>query len=173
MNNLQQRPLAWWQELEQSHHLCWGIWCLSCSQWSVDDVQRIRCRGQYLKEKHHRKITLYHSLWANSADDKLMIFFLLFSENRIWHFMQIVSTGNNLHKCESCFLGKVRKIFQTVLCWIFLPECQALNIYTMYCMNLNDKIWKYIHLLLTLIIFTSLISNKLLSWSENLVPVLT
>ena len=28
--------------------------------------------------------------WANSADDKL-IFFLFFAENRIWHFMQIVS----------------------------------------------------------------------------------
>ena len=30
-------------------------------------------------------------LWADSADDKLMIFLLFFLENRIWHFMQIVS----------------------------------------------------------------------------------
>ena len=30
-------------------------------------------------------------LWANSAEDKLLIFFLFFQENRIWHFMQIVS----------------------------------------------------------------------------------
>ena len=30
-------------------------------------------------------------LWADSADDKLVIFVLLFLENRIRHFMQIVS----------------------------------------------------------------------------------
>ena len=35
---------------------------------------------------------------ANSADDKLIFFFLFFPENRIWHFVQIVSTGNNLHE---------------------------------------------------------------------------
>ena len=37
-------------------------------------------------------------LWANSADDKLMKFFLFFLENRIWHFVQIVSLGDNLHE---------------------------------------------------------------------------
>ena len=36
--------------------------------------------------------------WANSADDKLMIFFLFFPENRFWHFMQIVSIRDNLHE---------------------------------------------------------------------------
>ena len=36
-------------------------------------------------------------LWVKSADDKF-IFFLFFPENRIWHFMQIVSTGDNLHE---------------------------------------------------------------------------
>ena len=30
---------------------------------------------------------------ANSADDKLMIFFLFFPEKRLWHFMQSVSLG--------------------------------------------------------------------------------
>ena len=38
-----------------------------------------------------RRLTLT-MLWANSADDKLMIIFLLFFlKNSIWHFMQIVS----------------------------------------------------------------------------------
>ena len=37
-------------------------------------------------------------LWADSADNKLMIFFLFSLENRIWHFMQIVSLGDNLHE---------------------------------------------------------------------------
>ena len=30
-------------------------------------------------------------LQADSADDKLVIFFLFFLENTIWHYMQIVS----------------------------------------------------------------------------------
>ena len=30
-------------------------------------------------------------LWAISADDDLMMFFLFLLENKIWHFMQIVS----------------------------------------------------------------------------------
>ena len=38
------------------------------------------------------------TLWASSADDKLMIYFLFFPENRFRHFMQIVSCGDNLHK---------------------------------------------------------------------------
>ena len=29
---------------------------------------------------------------------KVKIFFLFFIKNRIWHFMQIVSLGDNLHK---------------------------------------------------------------------------
>ena len=40
-------------------------------------------------------------LLANSADDKLMIFFLFFWENRIWHFMQIVSSGDNLEEVSN------------------------------------------------------------------------
>ena len=38
------------------------------------------------------------TFWANSADDRLMIFFLFSSENRVWHFMQIVSIGDYLHE---------------------------------------------------------------------------
>ena len=43
----------------------------------------------------------FTTLLANSADDKLMLFFLCFSENRIWHFMQIVSNGDNLHRLSN------------------------------------------------------------------------
>ena len=38
----------------------------------------------------------FTTLWAFSADDRLMIFFLFFPENRIWHFKQIDSLGDNL-----------------------------------------------------------------------------
>ena len=34
----------------------------------------------------------------NSMDNKLTIFFLFFRENRLWHFMHIVSSGDNLHE---------------------------------------------------------------------------
>ena len=46
----------------------------------------------------------YHTtLQPNSSDNKL-IFFLFFSENRLWYFMQIVSTI--CMKCQSLFSGK-------------------------------------------------------------------
>ena len=56
-------------------------------------------------------------LRANSADDKLMMFFLFFLENRIRHFMQIVSIGDNLHEVSNpIFYEKEEKIFQNVIC---------------------------------------------------------
>ena len=46
-------------------------------------------------------------LGKNSADDILKYFFLFFLENRIWHFMQIVSQGDNLHEVsDPIFLEK-------------------------------------------------------------------
>ena len=62
------------------------------------------------------------TLWANSADDKLMIFF---PENRICHFMQIVSLSPMemiAWIVKICFLRKKRKIFQYVICLKFYPE---------------------------------------------------
>ena len=42
--------------------------------------------------EHISRNTLnFGTLLANTADDKLVIFFLFFPENRICHFMQIVS----------------------------------------------------------------------------------
>ena len=38
------------------------------------------------------------NIYQNSADDKLMIFFFLFFPENIWHFMQIVSNGDNLYE---------------------------------------------------------------------------
>ena len=43
----------------------------------------------------------FTSLWANSSDDQLVIFNLFFPENRIWYFMQIVSSGDNLHEISN------------------------------------------------------------------------
>ena len=55
-----------------------------------------------------KPLLTFTTLWANSADDKLMIFFLFFPGNRIWHFVQIVSAGwrQFVWNVNSCFLGK-------------------------------------------------------------------
>ena len=68
------------------------------------------------------------TLWANSAGDKLVIVFLIFLENRIWHFMQIVSFlwRQFARSAKSYFLGKIRKILQNIICWKFLPACKVL-----------------------------------------------
>ena len=55
-------------------------------------------REAFLRNYHGLTFT---TLWAFSADDKLMIFFLFFPENWIWHFMQIVSFGDNLHEMSN------------------------------------------------------------------------
>ena len=64
-------------------------------------------------------------LWEDSADDKLMIFFLFFLENRIWHFMLWRQFAWSI---KSHFLGKIRKIFQNVVCWNFYPACKVLGV---------------------------------------------
>ena len=42
-----------------------------------------------------------------SVDDILKLFFLFFPENRIWHYMQIVSTI--CMKCQILFSGRNKK----------------------------------------------------------------
>ena len=49
---------------------------------------------------------LFTTLWANSADDKLMIFFIIFPENRHW---SIFHADYILGRWSSYFLGKTRK----------------------------------------------------------------
>ena len=80
-----------------------------------------------IKHKLHSKTTFAHSfwnsivpitvswpltittLWANSADDKLMIFFLFFPENRLWHFMQIISIGDCLHEMSKLVFSEKKQ----------------------------------------------------------------
>ena len=60
--------------------------------------------------------------------------FLFYPENWLWHFMQIVSIGDNLHEMSKpFFLGNKRNIFQHVICWKFYPASLAL---------LSDLQWK-------------------------------
>ena len=65
------------------------------------------------------------TLWANSADNNLLIFFLIFPENRFWHVMQIASLKDlTFHancqapketismKCQNLFSGNIKKYFK-------------------------------------------------------------
>ena len=55
---------------------------------------------------------LFGMLWANSADNKSMICFLFYSENRTWHFMQIVSEikSENWVLYRTCYFRQVKYI---------------------------------------------------------------
>ena len=67
---------------------------------------------------------------ANSADSTSMIFFLLvFLENRIWYFMQIVFIGDNLHEMSKPVFWekKKKKKFQYIVCWKFYTESLVLK----------------------------------------------
>ena len=53
---------------------------------------------------------------ANTADDKLMIFYHISPEIKIWHYMQIISVGDNLHEMSKPASWKnKKKIFQYVV----------------------------------------------------------
>ena len=66
-------------------------------------------------------------IWANSADDKLMIFFLFFPENTISLFMQIVSPGDNLHDMSNLFSEKNKKNISKCHLLNFLPSMLTID----------------------------------------------
>ena len=72
-------------------------------------------------------INLYHSLGIFSrwqTDD----IFLIFPRKQDLTFQaNCLLRRQFAWNVKSCFLGKIRKIFQNVICWKFYPECEALN----------------------------------------------
>ena len=105
---------------------CWiGCWKeLSCTNVynHSDHMVKFQC------DKHERvPFTLnFTALWAYSADDKLMI---LFSENRIWHFMQIVSIGDNLHEISKPVFCKIKKSISKFRLLKLLPSMLSVKPY--------------------------------------------
>ena len=63
---------------------------------------------EYMEKLHVDKCILtFPNLWASSADEKLVIFFLFIPENKIWHFKQIIPIGDNLYETSNLvFLEK-------------------------------------------------------------------
>ena len=54
------------------------------------------CKG--VSEEIHTPLLTLSTLGKIFSSWHIEIFFLFSPENRIWHFMQIVSTGDNLHE---------------------------------------------------------------------------
>ena len=71
---------------------------------------------------------LYHSLAKFSRHTTTCEYFSYsFPENMIWHFMQNVSSGDNLHEMlYSVFWGKIRKT---------ISKCRLLKFYQACCEN--------------------------------------
>ena len=79
----------------------------------------------------------FTTLWPNSADDKLMIFFLFFFQKTGFDMsckLSPMKTGFDISyklslleticmKSLILFSGKNDKVFQNVICWKVYPEC--------------------------------------------------
>ena len=92
-----------------------GLHCLPMSLlWDA----RLKWVKEYLK---HISLSLMLSTLGKIFSKWHFTIFFLFCflpRNRIWHFMQIVSNGDNLHEVSNyVFLGKIRKI---LLIWRLL-----------------------------------------------------
>ena len=102
----------------------------------IDLVEWLVSQKKKKKKKKQQKnlnsfiLSTFTTIWINSADNKLIFFF---PENRIWHFMQTISLGDNLHEMSNpVFQEKYEKIFfQYIFCWKFYPTCLILNILTL------------------------------------------
>ena len=82
------------------------------------------------------KLTL-SMLWKNFSRHHFEIFFTFSPENRIRHFMQIVSIGDNLHAMSNpIFWEKQEKIFENVVCRNYYPACPVLNLPYVLCKHL-------------------------------------
>ena len=83
---------------------------VSVQNQSVENLQKMLvCHTEYIGTA---------CLVIISADDILKYFSYFFPENGIWHIMQIVSNGDNLHEMSNPVSAenKKKKIFQYVVC---------------------------------------------------------
>ena len=75
-----------------------------------------------LQQKNYFIDLTFTTPWANSADDKFMIFFLIFPSKQYSTFMHFVFTGENLHECQNPFSGKIYKNISTCYLLKILPR---------------------------------------------------
>ena len=72
-------------------------------------------------------LLLFLMLYSDSADDKLMVFFLFFLENRLCHVMQIASLRDNWHERSNLFSRKNQKTISKCRVLKFLPSMQRVK----------------------------------------------
>ena len=72
-----------------------------------------------------------YTLWTNSAEDKLFLFFFLiyvFRKLDLTFLVNYLSWRQFSWNDKTWFLvKKIKKIFQIVVCWKFYPACKALT----------------------------------------------
>ena len=66
-------------------------------------------------------ILTFTTLNPVGKDNKLMIYFLFFPENRLWHFMQIVSWEKNFKLSSAEIFTLHAKCFFFFLIWVLRP----------------------------------------------------
>ena len=84
----------------------------SLQKYSADDINRWHFQMQvFLGILRVKRLNLMHSIMDKIFSGHVEIYFLFFPENKICHFMQIVSNGDKLHAMSNpVFWEKIRKI---------------------------------------------------------------
>ena len=80
-----------------------------CTYWFYECsvVDKKKCPLYFLTDHN---FFIFFTLLVNLAGDKLIIVFLFFQDYRIWHFVQIVSIGENMHEMSKpVFWGNILK----------------------------------------------------------------
>ena len=91
-----------------------GLCCVLAHMW-------------HQKIKIYSKLLILNTLWADSADNKLIIFFSYFFLKKIGFELHANCLLDNLHECQILFSRKSQKKIQNVVCWNFYPACKVLN----------------------------------------------
>ena len=69
--------------------------------------------------------------WFNSADDKLIYFLIFPRKQDLTCLANCLQWRKFAWNVKTGFLGKIRKIFQYVVCWKFYPNC-SVTCYMLY-----------------------------------------
>ena len=101
----------------------------------------------------------FTTLLANPADDKLVIFFFLFQENRIWYYIQI---GDSMHELSNPVFWKRNNKKNISKCFVlkFLPRVQSVKpMQLIGSAAKTDQIMQMCKLILTLVLLNKLRSH--------------
>ena len=69
------------------------------------------------------------ALWVKSSADDILKWFSYFTQETGFDISHKLSSEETIcMKCEILFSGKIKKIFQNVVCWSFYLACKVLTI---------------------------------------------